>query len=511
MSARGGYETHTDQLRVSLLARNVGSGTSEEEFDMRNIACAVLLMATAARADSLEVVHSFSGPDGQSPTGLIQASNGFFYGVGANGGDQATCDPDGCGVVFSLGTDGAFADLHLFDVEDGYQPTGLVEAKGKFYGTTFRGGADNGGGGGVLYGVAPKFKVIHRFGDGFVCCGPAMPTGHLVKAKDGKLYGTSNFGGDFRDVDHGNGLGTIWRFDPRTGDVAVIHSFSLNGEGIFPTGPLFPAKDGFLYGTTRENEAGGSATLFKIDTAGNFSVVAQLPEMEPVSGVIQGRDGAFYGTDDGGAGKGSLFKVDGAGQLTVLNRFDGADGRGPRHPLVQASDGFFYGTTTEGGLLDPQAGVVFRLSAKGELRILHSFDRNAAGGILPNSQLVENGIDGLLYGTAALGGEGTRGTVFRIDPADLGPVASLSLPDSVQSGENAKGKVKLFQPAPAGGMVVSLGSQGPLTLPASVKVPEGATVASFRVKTMKIGAENDTRIYASVKGQGVRAVLRILP
>lgn len=69
-------------------------------------------------ADSLHVLHNFSGPDGQSPTGLIQASDGQIYGVGANGGDQESCDPDGCGVVFSLGLDGTFTKLHDFHADD---------------------------------------------------------------------------------------------------------------------------------------------------------------------------------------------------------------------------------------------------------------------------------------------------------------------------------------------------------------------------------------------------------
>lgn len=485
---------------------------------MRGFACAFFLTALlgSASADSLHVVHNFSGPDGQSPTGLIQAANGLFYGVGANGGDQQTCDPDGCGVVFGVDRDGNFADLHLFNTRDGYQPTGLVEFKGKLYGTTRLGGAKNRGGGGVLYNIttAGKFKVLVRFGDGFTCCGPARPTGHLVKAKDGKLYGSSEFGGDFRDVDHGGGLGTVYRFDPDTKQVTVLHSFSLNGEGIFPTGPLFLAKDGLLYGTTRENEAGGSATLFRIDTEGNnFAVVAQLPNMEPISGVIQAKDGNFYGSDDGGPGRGSLFKVNGAGQVTVLNRFDGADGRGPHFQFTQASDGLFYTTTEEGGLLDAQGGTVLRMNAQGgDFRILHSFDPDVPQGIFPNARLVE-GNDGLLYGTAALGGTGTRGTVFRIDPADLGPVASVSVPSgSVKSGQNTKGKIKLFAPASAEGLIVHLGAEpGPVTVPATVKVKAGETSASFVIKTMPIGAENDVRIYASVDGQGTRTVLKVVP
>jgi len=483
---------------------------------MRSVASLVIcFIATAASADSLSVLHGFNGADGQSPTGLIQGSDGKLYGVGANGGDQKTCDPDGCGVVFSLGLDGAFTKLHDFHTTDGYQPTGLVEGKrGTFYGTTFRGGADSGGGGGVIYSIDAKgkFKVLARLGDGFACCGPAMPTGHLVKAKDGMLYGTSRVGGDFRDLDHGAGLGTIYRFDPRTNQVTVLHSFNLgDAGGIFPTGPLTLAKDGALYGTTRQNESGGSASLFRIDTAGNFSVVAALPAMEPIGGVMQTRGGDFFGTNDGAGGNGSLFRVTATGKLTVFNRFDGADGRGPHYQFTQAPNGFLYSSAEEGGLLDPQGGTIYRADGKDDFRVLHSFDPDVPNGIFPNATLVQ-ASDGMLYGTGALGGAGTRGTIYRLDPADLGPVASVAFESAkVKSGRKAKGTVTLFAPADHD-TVVALGAEpGPVTVPATVTVKAGESTAAFTAKTFRIGAENDTRVYASVDGQGTRTVLKVTP
>lgn len=484
---------------------------------MRSFASLVFcLVATAATADSLTVLHGFNGADGQSPTGLVLGSDGKLYGVGANGGDQKTCDPDGCGVVFSLGLDGAFTKLHDFHTSDGYQPTGLVEGKhGTFYGTTFRGGAESGGGGGVLYSINAKgkFKVLHRFGDGFACCGPAMPTGHLVKAKDGKLYGSSMWGGDFRDLDHGAGFGTIYRFDPDTKQVTVLHSFNLGDEsGIFPRGPLFLAKDGALYGTTSQNESGGNPSLFRIDTAGDFSVVTGLPAMEPIGGVMQARGGDFFGTNDGaGGGNGSLFRVTATGKLTVFNQFDRADGRGPHYQFTQGSNGFLYSTAEEGGLLDPQGGTIYRTDGKDDFRVLHSFASSVPNGILPNATLVQTS-DGMLYGTAALGGAGARGTVYRLDPADLGPVASVTFESAkVKSGRKAKGTVTLFAPADHD-TVVALGAEpGPVTVPATVTVKAGESTAAFTAKTFQIGAENDTRVYASVNGQGTRTVLKVTP
>src|SRR3981081_383605 len=102
--------------------------------------------ATAAPAASYKVLHSFSGTDGGSPTGLLQASDGFFYGAAANGGDVNACSPDGCGPLFKRDSSGNLTVLHLFHASDGYSPTGLVKGSdGKFDGATARGGEPCGG------------------------------------------------------------------------------------------------------------------------------------------------------------------------------------------------------------------------------------------------------------------------------------------------------------------------------------------------------------------------------
>ena len=200
-----------------------------------------------------------------------------------------------------------------------------------------------------------------------------------------------------------------------------------------------------------------------------------------------------------------------SGNLTFVNVFDGTDGKGLFYPVTQASDKFLYGTTEEGGLLDPQGGDVFRLSTKGKIRILHSFDQNVPNGIIPNAKLIE-GTDGMLYGTAALGGSGTRGTIFRIDPTDLGPVKSVSAPDTIQSGKSATGQVTLFEPAPSGGVMVSLTAGfGAASVPESVKVPANKTKATFKIDTRQIGAPATIRIYGSVAGQGTRTVTTVTP
>lgn len=475
-----------------------------------------LIAASMAYADSLKVLHNFAGKDGFAPTGMIQASDGSFYGATTSGGDQNGClPPDGCGTLFRMDMTGQFQRLHVFRAKDGYYPNGLVEGPaGKLYGVTRLGGQTSGGEG-VLFSISPTgtdFKIHHRFVGGSDCCDGARPQPGMVLASDGKLYGTTELGGDFRDNDH-PGFGTVFRFDPATNKLAYIHSFQLaDGNGIFPNGYLLQATDGFIYGTTREGGSAGGGSLWKIKTDGTgFTVVAQLPNLETHSGPIQGADGNFYGTDD--IGNGSVYKVDPAGNLSFVNRFDSADGKGLFFPVTQPSNGFLYGTAEHGGLRDPQGGDVFRLSTDGKIRILHSFDSSAdpERGFIPNSKLIV-GADGKLYGTTALGGKKRLGTIFRVEPHDLGVVKNISAPATIQSGESGKGKVTLFKPAPAGGLVVKLNAGfGAASVPPTVTVPEGQTTAKFRIDTMQITAPATIRLYGAVDGQGLRTEFTVTP
>jgi uncharacterized repeat protein (TIGR03803 family) len=476
---------------------------------------AILTMGTA-HADSLKVLHNFSGKDGLAPTGMIQASDGNFYGATTSGGAVDKClPPDGCGTLFRMDMTGQLQRLHVFNKKDGFYPSGLVEGpNGRLYGATREGGQKSGGGGGVLFSISPTgadFKIHHRFVGGDDCCDGARPQPGMVLASDGKFYGTTEFGGDFRDSDH-PGFGTVFRFDLATNKITYLHSFQLaDGNGIFPNGYVIQAADGFIYGTTREGGSAGGGTLWKIKTDGTaYQVVTQLPNLETHSGPIQGTDGNFYGTDD--IGNGSVYKVDAAGNLSFVNRFDSADGKGLFYPVTQLGDRFLYGTTEEGGLLDPQGGDIFRLSTDGKIRILHSFDTDVPeGGFIPNAKLIV-GTDGKLYGTTALGGKKRLGTIFRFEPHDLGAVKSVSAPASIKSGQRGTGRVTLFKPAANGGTTVKLfAGFGAASVPATVTVPEGKTSAKFRIDTMQIGAQATIRLYGSVDGQGLRTEFVVNP
>ena len=482
----------------------------------RTVVTAALFVAAgvSAQADSLKVLHHFNGNDGTAPTGIIWASDGNLYGAATGGGDQGSClPPDGCGTLFRMDATGQLQRLHVFEARDGYYPNGLVEGPaGRLYGAARLGGRKNGGGGGVLFSLSltgADFQIHHRFGDGSACCDGARPQPGMLVADDGKLYGTTELGGDYRDVDH-LGFGTVFSLDLDTHEITYLHSFQLaDGNGIFPNGYLMQASDGAIVGTAREGGAAGGGTMWRINTDGSgFQVVAQLPNLQTHSGPVQSANGDLQAVDD--IGSGSVFKVH-DGVVSYVNQFDGADGKGLFFPVTPRADNFLYGTAEHGGLLDPQGGDVFRLTATGDLRVLHSFDPDVSKGIIPNSRLIE-GADGKLYGTAALGGKKGRGAIFRIDPQDLGPVMNISAPGEVSSGHSATGKVALFEPAPPGGTVVALNAGfGAITVPPTVTVPSGRTSAKFRIDTRKIGAPAVIRIYASVQGQGTRTVVVVNP
>jgi len=334
-------------------------------------------------------LHFFDGTDGRWPAqGLIQARDGAFYGTTVGGG---TAD---MGTVFKLTAQGQFTRLHSFSGvgDDGAFPAAaLVEAlDGSLYGTTLQGGT---GSQGTAFKItsAGAFITIHSFGTGD---DGTSPNGALVQATDGNFYGTTNE----------RFAGTVFRMTP-DGTVSTLHRFTLGtGEGQSPVAGLIQGQDGALYGTTTIDSIFVGGSVFRITTAGDFTVLHSVPSS--FGGVIQGSDGAFYGTT-----LGTVFRLTSGGDFTVLHTFNGPDGRLPYGGLIQARDGRLYGMTTAGGAADH--GVVFGLTTDGVLVATGSF--TSPDGEAPSGGVIR-GSDGNLYGTTARGGPTNQGTVFRMTP-----------------------------------------------------------------------------------------------
>ena len=315
------------------------------------------------RAQTLTTLHQFvsgSTTDGENPeAGLVQGSDGYFYGTTAFGGTNYG------GVVFRISSTGTLTTLYQFD--------------------------------GVLVG--------------------REPLGELVEGSDGNFYGTTYGGGSTNCV---LGCGTVFRINS-AGTLVQLYQFGGGADGRGPHGGLVEASDGNFYGTTYFGGTNNLGTVFQITSSGTLTTLYQFSGgatngRNPEAGLVQGSDGNFYGTSNGGGIKdsGTVFRVSSSGTLTTLYQFGvvSTDGTLPYEWLVQGGDGDFYGTTYLGGTNN--LGTVFRISPAGTLTTLYQFGGGADGNN-PNAGLVQ-GRDGSLYGTTFQGGTYNVGTVFRMSP-----------------------------------------------------------------------------------------------
>jgi uncharacterized repeat protein (TIGR03803 family) len=96
------------------------------------------------------VLHSFAGgaSDGAWPyAGVILDAKGNLYGITSEGGTGTACGQYGCGTVYELSKSGTLTVLHSFSGSEGDFPTGalIMDAAGNLYGTTVYGGIDDAG------------------------------------------------------------------------------------------------------------------------------------------------------------------------------------------------------------------------------------------------------------------------------------------------------------------------------------------------------------------------------
>jgi uncharacterized repeat protein (TIGR03803 family) len=373
------------------------------------VAAIITIGCITVSAQTLTTLHSFNGGNGRSPEGaLVQGSDGNFYGTTPLGG------PHSKGTAFKIDATGSLTTLHSFSGSpgDGAVPVaGLVQGSdGNFYGTTTSGGTFFQG---TVFRMTPSgaITVLHSFnsffGEG------AVPFAGLVQGSDGNFYGTTAFGG-------AHFKGTVFKIDA-TGNLTTLHSFSGSpSEGATPVAALVQGSDGNFYGTTASGGQHFQGTVFRITQGGALTVLHSFSGFPsegavPFAGLVQGNDGNFYGTTalGGTHSKGTVFNIDATGSLTTLHSFSGSpsEGANPVAGLVQGSDGNFYGTTALGGT--HSRGTVFNIGATGSLTTLHSFSGSPGEGALPFAALVQ-GSDGNFYGTTALGGAHGVGTVFKL-------------------------------------------------------------------------------------------------
>ena len=267
----------------------------------------------------LTTLHTFecmgsSCPEGAVPMGIIQASDGNFYGATQGGGSG--------GMIFRISATGDFKLLYSFcsltNCTDGGDPIAppIQGRDGNFYGTGFDGGTS---GGGVLYQLTPggAYKALYNFCyDGSNCINNAWPT-RLVQDANGNFFGTTAWAGSYDS-------GSVFELTP-TNRFIVLHRFVLSGKDDAATGVTL-ANDGNLYGMTEDNNwdnSNGGGNIFEVNPAGvytsfysfnqvmNGALAATYLQNGP---LLQSTDGNFYGTtpfgqdSNSGSGYGTVFR-----------------------------------------------------------------------------------------------------------------------------------------------------------------------------------------------------------
>ena len=371
------------------------------------VAAVITVGPMTVSAQVLTVLHSFNGNDGQlAESALVQGSDGNFYGTTALGGDNHK------GTVFKIDATGNLTTLHSFSgfPNDGANPiAGLIQGSdGNFYGTTALGGMFYQG---TLFRITPAGAVtIVRSFSGLLGDG-SVPMGGLVQTSDGSLFGTTALGG-------AHSMGTVFRTalgivvtlhsfsgSPDEGanpTAKLVRGSDGNFYGTTVRG-----------GTQNRGTVFKVGSLGSFTTLHSFSGSPGEGAI-PFAGLVQGSDGNFYGTTALGGEHylGTVFNMSPAGSVTTMHSFSGSsgDGASPLAGLVQASDGNFYGTTSLGGA--HYLGTIFRINPAGSLTTLHSFSGSSGEGASPVAALLQ-ASDGNFYGTTSLGGAHYWGTVFK--------------------------------------------------------------------------------------------------
>jgi uncharacterized repeat protein (TIGR03803 family) len=401
-----------------------------------SLATLALALAVAAamplHAQTYSDLYNFgtnaNDPINPQVSGVVaQGRDGELYSTTPFGGSN------GQGAAFKISTSGTLSRIYdfTFNASGGTNPCGglTLGTDGNFYGTTKTGGPFSFG---TLFRLSSSgsLNTLYNFGTcAYPCNEGTYPTSPPIEGTDGNYYGT------VPNTITGTNDGVVYKLTS-AGKYSTIYAFD-GTHGYNPQAPLIQGTDGNLYGTTAlggktvANCYGTNSTcgtVFKITTAGRIALIYQFDQTHgagPFSPVIQGTDGNFYGTTTAGgsSGFGVAFRLTSAGVITVLHDFNGTDGEKPLAGLVQADDGNIYGTTSAGGTLG--FGTLFKITSAGTFSVLYNFENTH--GATPEVTLFQE-TNGILYGDTDLGGSKSSGVFYslNINAAEFVALQTLS-------------------------------------------------------------------------------------
>lgn len=394
--------------------------------------------------------------EGQDPIGRLVSYNNLLYGVTRGGGVNYA------GTIYSVNpATGVHEKIFEFKDTQGTNPeAGMVldPATNMMYGTTVYGGAN---GHGVLYRFNPATKVVTVLHDFFINEVGIYPRGELTLAGSSIFYGVCEFGG-------GNNKGTVFEFNAALGTVTKKADFSTSTGAAPQTTLLRSTNTGKYYGACEEDGASNVGTIFSFDPATN--IIAKEFDFNHANGIgrvnylVRAASDKMYGTCEGGGtnSQGALFEFTPSGGVyNKLLDFDGfVIGDSPSGGLTLASNGNYYGGTARGGNGDN--GTLFEWNPTTNAIVRKIDFKTSATGVSPESSLVQ-ASNGKLLGVTVDGGNYGNGVIFEFDPITKVYTKKFSFDDYVLHGVNpygglAKGNNGKFYGLTSGGGTGGVGA-----------------------------------------------------
>lgn len=371
------------------------------------------LFSTTFNGSPPTILHAFNYTnDAENPYGnlVLDSSRNQLVGTCWSTYFSTQNNQRNGGSVYTYSLNGAYnPKLYWFDdITKGIQPeSGIsIGSDGNYYGVTHTGGLMPDGktfARGVIYQLNPSngvYTVLHTFG--YAPVWNAVPNGLLllndedraknsiVQGWNGRFYGVSSYGGRSELGTTNAGKGTIFEFSQQNGTyyAAIDHSFqdgTVPNDGAYPGGTsdleyndsgFTVGPDGLFYGTTEFGGTSGGGVIFRYDPVHfNMQILHSFADGSvlndgflPVSALVQGSDGAFYGTTQYGGkyDRGTIYRIvpprlnsllgsnsSRPSSYSIIRSFNGTDGQYPGLPPVLSRNGNLYGlcpyTSTNNG------------------------------------------------------------------------------------------------------------------------------------------------------------------
>jgi uncharacterized repeat protein (TIGR03803 family) len=286
---------------------------------------------------------NYAANGGNANGGLVYASNGKLYGTTISGG------ANNAGVIYEYdrATSTFTKKIDMLSANGSIAYASMIEANNKLYGVSNSGGTNNVG---VVFEYDFSTNTYTKKIDLATASG-SNPFGHMIESSiNNKIYGLTRNGGT-------NAIGVLFEYDYSTNTYTKkVDMVAASGQQ--PSGSLVEAPNGKLYGMTQFGGANSQGVIFEYDVTGNtytkkFDFVAGTSTgTQPFGSLVLANDGNLYGlTRFGGNNSlGTLFRYNyGTNSFTKMVDLSTTTGSSPNSSLVKAANNKLYAPLTAGG------------------------------------------------------------------------------------------------------------------------------------------------------------------